>query len=108
MVTFKLSFDAYSTIKSEGESALSPEAWTALNNAAALLDGVWVVDCSLAVSQEIKEWFEHKAAQCPKDDPERLKTLTRAIAAVREGQKISAGEHQKSDDALPGNGGVKK
>ena len=61
-LTFRLPATAYEAIMHEAvsrgdNSTLSLESREALSTAAPLSDGVWVVDCTDEVSQDIEDWF---------------------------------------------------
>jgi len=100
-VTFRLPAAARDIIHQEATSrgdasTLLQESRDALDAAAALPEGVWVVDCTEEVSQDIEDWFRQAAAvesATPKGDKGRFKTLDDAVRTIRDGRRKSRREH---------------
>ena len=93
-VTFQLSATAYEAIMHEAvsrgdNSTLSLESREALSTAAALSDGVWVVDCTDEVSRDIEDWFAMAAiveSATPKGAAGRSGMLNSAVRAIQDGR----------------------
>src|SRR5438128_8961015 len=101
-VTFQLSATAYEAIMHEAvsrgdNSTLSLESREALSTAAALSDGVWVVDCTDEVSRDIEDWFAMAAiveSATPKGAAGRFGMLNCAVRAIQDGRAKSRYEER--------------